>query len=102
MSDTRRPYWDVLALAAGALPLILVILIEAFGSRGDGMMIFVGFAGSVTWLVALACVPLVGAGALMGWRTGNRILIVAGGLLLILSAAPSLLLLAACFNGNCI
>ncbi len=84
------------------MPLILVIFVEAFGSRGDGMMIFVGFAGSLAWLVALACVPLVGAGALMGWRTGNRVLIALGSLFLALSATPSLLLLAACFNGNCI
>lgn len=98
----RWQYWDVLAFAAGAVPLILAVLLDAFGSRGDGMMIFAGFAGSVAWLAAWSCVPLVGAGALMGWQTGNRMLIVAGGLLLLLSAIPSFLLLAACYSGNCI
>ena len=102
MSDTRWRYWDVLAFAAGAVPMLLTILVVAFGSYGDGMMIFVGSAGRQAWLVSLTCALLVVAGALRGWRAGNRKLIIAGGLLLAISATPSLLLLGACFNGNCI
>jgi len=102
MSDTRWQYWDVLAFAAGAVPIFLAIVASAAGLHHGGVMIFVGSAGSALWLASLLCIAVFLIGAVAGWRFGNRWLIASGGVLLALCAAPSLFLLAACFNGNCI
>ena len=102
MSDTRRQYWDVLAFAAGAVPVFLAIVASATKLYHGGAMIFVGSAGSEIWLASLLCVAVFLISAVAGWRFGNHWLIASGGVLLALCAAPSLLLLAACFNGNCI
>lgn len=102
MSDTRWRYWDVLAFVAGAMPIALTLFASIAGLHYGGVMIFAGSAGSGLWLVSLLCVAVFLVGAIAGWRSGNHWLIVSGGLLLALCAAPSLLLLAACLNGNCI
>ena len=102
MSAKRWPYWDALTFGAGALPLILAIFVGAFGTRGDVFLMFAGSVGTLVWLVVWACVPLVLAGALIGWRMGSRLLIAAGGLFLAISMAPVLLLFAVCTFGNCI
>ena len=65
-------------------------------------MIFAGSAGTLLWLISLLCLGLWAASAAAGWRSGDRRLILGGGLLLALCAAPSVLLLAACFSGSCI
>ncbi|MGN6691701.1 MAG: hypothetical protein ACTHJU_12235 [Sphingopyxis sp.] len=98
----RWRYWDVMALVAGAIPIFLALAASAIGLHYGGFMIFAGSAGSELWLASLLCVAIFLIGAVAGWRFGNRWLIASGGLLLALCAAPSLLLLAACFNGNCI
>jgi len=98
----RWKHWDVLAFAAGAIPIFLAIIASAAGIDSGGMMIFAGSAGTELWLASLLCAAVFFIGAVAGWRFGNRRLIAAGGLLLALCAAPSLLLLAACLNGNCI
>jgi hypothetical protein len=92
----------VLAFAAGAVPLFLAIVASLIELHYGGLMIFVGSAGTTLWLAALASAALFVIGAIAGWRSGNRWLIGAGGLLLALPIAPSLLLLAACAQGNCI
>ena len=102
MTKERWPYWDVLAFASGATPLLLAIIASLLDLHYGGMMIFVGSAGTILWLAALASVGLFGIGAIAGWRSGNRWLIGAGGLFLALPIAPSLLLLAACSQGNCL
>src|SRR3546814_8554834 len=63
-------------------------------------MIFAGSAGTLLWLISLLCLGLWAASAAAGWRSGDRRLILGGGLLLALCAAPSVLLLAACFSGR--
>ena len=102
MTKERWPYWDVLAFAAGALPLILAIFVGAFGTRGDFLFMFAGSLGTWAWLLVWACVPLAFAGTLMGLRQGNRLLIISGGLFLAISMAPVLLLFAVCTFGRCI
>ena len=98
----RWKYWDVLAFSAGAIPIFLAIIASAAGLNSGGMLIFAGFAGTELWLASLLCVAVFVVGAAAGWQFGSRWLIASGGVLLAICAAPSLLLLAACFNGNCI
>jgi hypothetical protein len=102
MSDTRRQYWDVLAFAAGSVPPCLAVVASAFDIHHGGAVIFLGSAGGFFRVFALTFAALFLIAGFMGWRSGNRGLILLGGLLLVLSAAPSLLLLAACVSGNCI
>ena len=102
MSETRWRYCDVLAFGAGAVPIFLALVASAIGRHYGGFMVFAGSAGSELWLASLLCVAVFFIGAVAGWGSGNRWLIASGGLLLALCAVPSLLLLAACFNGNCI
>ena len=102
MNETRQEYWDLLALCAGVTPLFLAIAASALGLHYGGAMIFVGSAGTLLWVVSLLSVGAYAIGAIAGWRFGDRRLILGGGFLLTLSAAPSLLLIVACFSGNCI
>lgn len=102
MSAARWRYWDVLALVAGAVPILLAVIASANDLHYGGSAIFVGSAGPSFVLAALLSVAILLMSAAMGWRSGNRWLIAAGGLLLLLSAVPSLLLLAGCAMGNCI
>lgn len=102
MTKERWPYWDVLVFAAGVVPLVLAIFVGAFGTRGEAFFMFAGSVGTLVWLTVWACVPLVLAGTVMGWRTGNRLLIVAGIVFLATSMAPVLLLVAVCTFGSCI
>jgi hypothetical protein len=102
VTKARWPYWDVLAFGAGALPFLFVIFADTFGTRGDALFLFAGSLGTLAWLAVWACVPLVLVGALMGWRIGNRLLIIAGSLFLAISMAPVLLLFFACAFGSCI
>jgi len=102
VTANRWPHWDVLAFTSGAVPLFLAIVASLLELHYGGMTIFVGSAGTPLWLAALLSALLFVVGAVAGWRSGNRLLIGAGGLLLCLPLAPSLLLLAACAQGNCI
>lgn len=102
MSAARWRYWDVLALIAGAFPILLAVIASANELHYGGPAIFVGSAGPSFALAALLSVAILLTSAAMGWRSGNRWLIAGGGLLLLLGAAPSLLLLAGCAMGNCI
>ncbi|WP_447765235.1 hypothetical protein [Sphingopyxis panaciterrae] len=95
-------YWDALALVAGAVPPGLAVVASAFDIHHGGAVIFLGSAGGLFRMLALTFVALFLIAGFMGWRSGNRGLILLGGLLLALSAAPSLLLLAACVSGHCI
>jgi len=97
----RWKYWDALALAAGATPIFLGLFASLTGLHHGGMMIFAGSAGTLFWLASLMCLGLFTVSAIAGWRSGDRRLILGGGVLLALCAAP-LLLLAACFSGNCL
>lgn len=101
MSRARWEYWDVLALCAGAAPLLLAIAVGLFAPHHNAALIFVGSAGELARLASLICVGIFAIGAVAAWRSGSRWLIGGGGLLLLLSASPSFLLLLACFSDNC-
>lgn len=98
----RWRYWDLLALCAGVAPLFLSIAASLLKLHYGGEHIFIGSAGTLLWLVSLICVAAFAIGAGAGWRSGDRRLIVGGGLVLTLSATPSLGLLLACFSGDCL
>jgi len=102
MRAARWRYWDVLALVAGAVPVLLAMIASANDLYYGGSAIFIGSAGPSFALAALLSVAIFLISAAMGWRSGNRWLIAAGGLLQLLSVAPSLLLLAGCARGDCI
>jgi len=102
VTKERRPYWDVLALGAGAVPILVAAIASASDLHYGGSAIFIGSGGPSFALAALLSVVVFLMSTAMGWRSGNRWLIAAGGVLLLLSAAPSLLLLAGCAKGDCI
>jgi hypothetical protein len=95
--------WDVVAFSAGSLPLFLALMASLFELHYGGLTIFLGSAGKLFWLISLLCIAVFAVSALLGWRQSpDRRMILGGGFLLTLCASPSVLLLAACFSGNCI
>ena len=101
MSVRRKPrgsagwkHWDLAALLAGGVPLIVLLLFHAEAAPAE-----------INILLLSGALVVFGLGAIFSWRQGDARLAAAGGLLLILAlaiASPMILLLFACLMGNCI
>lgn len=93
------PYWDAVALVAGAIPLL--ILLAGFYLRYN----FGGYGVAI----AVAAALLYVCGAAFAWRRGDSRMIASGCAMLMIALMLMLpiiigtaFLLIACFMGNCI
>jgi len=95
----RWKYWDVVALIAGGVPPV-VLLVAYYGGKDLG-----GLSGPLI----LTAVPLYLLSAALAWRRGDGRLIAGGCAMLMIAVIlmlPAILasafLLAVCFTGDCI
>ena len=87
-------YWDATALAASAVPLIVLALFH-----------FRATPASFNTLLLILSLSIYPVATLLSWRQGDCRLAAVGGMLLILAvtiASPLILLLTACLMGDCI
>ncbi|KTE49793.1 MULTISPECIES: hypothetical protein [unclassified Sphingopyxis] len=92
----RWKHWDMVALVAGAVPLILILL-----GAYAGVDVTVGFSG----YLIIGAVLLYLMGAALAWRQGDGRLIAGGCAMLMIPAVlsiPLIILAIACLNGNCL
>jgi hypothetical protein len=95
-------HWSATAVCAALLSIVCMVVPTAFDIGYGGMMVPLGSAGPTFqtgfWLLFLSAV----SASIMAWRTGSRWPLFAVLAVAALALFPSLMLVAACMQGNCL